>query len=103
MVTQLESLKKSLAHLEAKDGRDSPLKQGLRAQIASFEKPRAENPMDNSQYLSMGMISPQASDVTTRSDEPQSTGRDADLVQACKNHPGLTYEKAEEMAKAFGF
>ena len=103
MVTQLDLLKEQLARLESKDGKDTPYKQGLRAQIASFEKPRAENPMDNSQYLSMGMISPQASDVTTPSDEPQSTERDADLMAVCKENPGLTYEKAEEMAKAFGF
>jgi hypothetical protein len=103
MVTQLEDLKKRLARLEATDGRDSPYKQGLKAQIARLEKPRAENPMDNSQYLSAGMISPQATEESTESETTPSTGRDATLVQACKNHPGLTYEKAEAMAKAFGF
>jgi hypothetical protein len=103
MVTQLEDLKKRLARLEATDGRDSPYKQGLKAQIARLEKPRAENPMDNSQYLSAGMISPQATEETTPSSEMQSTGRDADLMAVCKENPGLTYEKAEAMAKAFGF
>jgi hypothetical protein len=32
-----------------------------------------------------------------------STEQDATLLKAMENHPGLTYEKAEEMAKAFGF
>ena len=46
MLSQLELLKKSLARLEKKfPGQDSPFVQGLKAQIASYEKPRAENPM----------------------------------------------------------
>lgn len=32
-----------------------------------------------------------------------STEQDATLLEVMKDHPGLTYEKAEEMAKAFGF
>jgi hypothetical protein len=49
------------------------------------------------------MISPQATEETSPSSEMQSTGRDADLMAVCKENPGLTYEKAESMAKAFGF
>lgn len=32
-----------------------------------------------------------------------STEQDATLLLAMKNHPGLTYEEAKEMAKDFGF
>jgi hypothetical protein len=39
MVSQVDLLKASLAHLEATDpGKDSPFRQGLKAQIANHEK-----------------------------------------------------------------
>ncbi len=46
MPSQLEWLKKEVVRLEAKFGPDNPFVQGLKAQIASYEKPRAENPVD---------------------------------------------------------
>jgi hypothetical protein len=56
MPSQLEYLKESLARLEAKPGgSDNPFVQGLRMQIASLEKPRAENPMSNESRWSAGM------------------------------------------------
>ena len=45
MPSQLESLKKSLARIEAERGPDAPSLKHLRAQIAMYEKPRAENPV----------------------------------------------------------
>ena len=45
MPSQLELLKKQLAISEAQFGPGNPFVQGLKAQIASYEKPRAENPM----------------------------------------------------------
>ena len=47
MPSQLELLKQSLARLEPEFGKDNPFVQGLKMQIASLEKPRAENPMSN--------------------------------------------------------
>ena len=48
MASQLEYFKKSLGEVLAKEASpDNPFVQGLRAQIAMHEKPRAENPMDN--------------------------------------------------------
>ena len=44
MGSQLEELKESLARLEPEFGSDNPFVQGLKMQIASYEKPRAENP-----------------------------------------------------------
>jgi hypothetical protein len=59
MVSQLEYLKESLARLEAKPGgKDNPFVQGLRMQIASLEKPRAENPMSNRETYHAGMRGP---------------------------------------------
>lgn len=55
MPSQLESLKKALQErLDANNGRETPFVQGLRAQIANLEKPRAENPV---QTYSAGMRS----------------------------------------------
>jgi hypothetical protein len=55
MGSQLEELKESLARLEPQFGKDNPFVQGLRMQIASLEKPRAENPMANESRWSAGM------------------------------------------------
>lgn len=58
--TQLDSLKRSLAHLQSKPefSEANPFVMGLRAQIANIEKPRAENPMGGgSTSLSAGMRS----------------------------------------------
>jgi len=55
MASQLELLKAKLPRLEAKFGPENPFVQGLKMQIATFEKPRSENPMDNSTRLSVGM------------------------------------------------
>lgn len=46
MPSQLELLKESLPPLEAKFGPDNPFVQGLKAQIAKLEKPRADNPVE---------------------------------------------------------
>ena len=46
MPSQLELLKESLPPLEAKFGSDNPFVRGLKAQIASYEKPPAENPVE---------------------------------------------------------
>ena len=53
MPSQLESLKKSLARMEAKHGPDDPYMKHLRAQIAMYEKHRAENPMSNRVIVSV--------------------------------------------------
>ena len=53
MPSQLESLKKSLARIEAERGPDAPSLKHLRAQIAMYEKPRAENPMSNRVIVSV--------------------------------------------------
>jgi len=45
MLSQLELLKEALQEQEAKFGPGNPFVQGLEVQIASDEKPRAENPM----------------------------------------------------------
>lgn len=56
MPSQLEELKRKLAlRLEANSGAETPFVQGLRMQIASIEKPRAENPMSNESRWSAGM------------------------------------------------
>ena len=52
MESQLKRLKESVAKLEPEFGADNPHVQGLKAQIAMYEKPRAENPM---QAYSVGM------------------------------------------------
>lgn len=57
MLSQLELLKAQVARLTAKGGPDSPFVKGLKAQIASYEKPRAENPMASPQRISGGMRS----------------------------------------------
>lgn len=46
MPSQLELLKEKLPKLEAEFGPDNPYVRGLKAQIASFEKPPAENPVE---------------------------------------------------------
>lgn len=53
MPSQLEDLKEQLAKSEARSGPDNPFVQGLKAQIARLEKPRAENP--TASVLSLGM------------------------------------------------
>lgn len=59
MASQLEELKRKLAlRLEANSGEETPFVQGLRMQIASLEKPRAENPMSNESRWSAGMRGP---------------------------------------------
>lgn len=55
MPSQLEILKKDLAELEPEFGPDNPFVQGLKMQIAMYEKPRAENPVDNRETYSVGM------------------------------------------------
>ncbi len=45
MLSQLELLKEALQEQEAQFGPGNPFVQGLKAQIASYEKPRAENPV----------------------------------------------------------
>jgi hypothetical protein len=55
MPSQLELLKEQLAKSEARSGSDNPFVQGLKAQIAMYEKPRAENPVDNRETYSVGM------------------------------------------------
>jgi len=55
MASQLELLKAKLPKLEAEFGAGNPYVQGLKMQIAMLEKPRSENPMDNSTRLSVGM------------------------------------------------
>ena len=52
-LSQLDLLKEAVEEL-AKPGPESPFVKGLRAQIASIEKPRAENPME---FYSAGMRS----------------------------------------------
>jgi hypothetical protein len=52
MLSQLEILKQSLAELEPKYGPANPFVKGLKMQIASYEKPPAENPMET---YSVGM------------------------------------------------
>jgi hypothetical protein len=46
MPSQLELLKEALAESEARSGPDNPFVQGLRAQIARYEKPPADNPVE---------------------------------------------------------
>jgi hypothetical protein len=59
MLSQLDLLKEALQErLEANGGRETPFVQGLRAQIARYEKPPAENPME---VYSMGMRNPRPS------------------------------------------
>ena len=59
MPSQLEELKRKLAlRLEANSGEETPFVQGLRMQIASLEKPRAENPMSNRETYHAGMRGP---------------------------------------------
>ena len=58
MGSQLEELKESLALLEPEFGSDNPFVQGLKMQIASLEKPRAENPVGNESRWSAGMRGP---------------------------------------------
>lgn len=46
MPSQLEVLKDQLRRLEAENGPDGPLAQGLKARIAKLEKPHAPNPVE---------------------------------------------------------
>ena len=57
MASQLDHLKKPLARLEALPdySPDNPFVLGLKAQIARYEKPRADNPVE---MYSAGMRSP---------------------------------------------
>ena len=60
-LSQLDLLKEEAARLD-RPGQDNPFVKGLKAQIASIEKPRADNPM---QSISVGMRSaPQTSSNT---------------------------------------
>lgn len=52
MPSHLEELKKSVVKLERDHGPANAFVQGLKAQIASLEKPPAENPM--TEVLSVG-------------------------------------------------
>lgn len=52
MPSQLQSLKESLKTLEPQFGKDNPLVQGLKMQIAQLEKPLSDNPV---QTYSVGM------------------------------------------------
>ena len=47
-----------IARLEPKFGSDNPFVQGLKMQIASREKPRAENPVGNRETYHAGMRGP---------------------------------------------
>ena len=58
MPTQLEELKRKVALLEPEFGPGNLFVQGLRMQIASLEKPRAENPMSNRETYHAGMRGP---------------------------------------------
>ena len=58
MPSQLEELKRKVARLDPEGGSDNPFVQGLRMQIASLEKPRAENPMSNRETYHAGMRGP---------------------------------------------
>lgn len=55
MPSQLEILKEQLKRSEARSGPDNPFVKGLKMQIAMYEKPRAENPVDNREVYSIGM------------------------------------------------
>ena len=53
-LSQLEFLKESVRRLEPEFGADNPFVMGLKGQIAMFEKPRSENPMEQMDRLSLG-------------------------------------------------
>ena len=56
MISQLDLLKEALQErLQANGGKETPFVQGLKAQIARYEKPRAENPVET---FSVGMRGP---------------------------------------------
>jgi hypothetical protein len=70
MASQLEHRKKALARLEAEyPGVDSPFKQGLRAQIALDEKPRADNPMGTGRNLSTALSAGMRQDLPSSAPE----------------------------------
>ena len=52
MPSQLQSLKESLKTLEPQFGKDNPFVQGLKMQIARYEKPLSDNPVE---MYSVGM------------------------------------------------
>lgn len=52
MKSQLESLKESVERLEPQFGKDNPFVQGLKMQIARYEKPLSDNPVE---MYSVGM------------------------------------------------
>lgn len=54
-LSQLDLLKEQLKVSEARSGPDNPFVQGLKAQIANLEKPRAPNPNET---FSAGMRPP---------------------------------------------
>ena len=66
MPSQLEELKRKVALLEPEFGPGNPFVQGLRMQIASLEKPRAENPMSNRETYHAGMRGPPVKPARTK-------------------------------------
>ena len=91
--TQLEDHKRTLAMLQARPdySEANPFVMGLRAQIASIEKPRAENPMGGgSTSLSAGMRSEPAQPASQPSTLPTAPDR--------KN-----FTDQEEYEEAMGF
>jgi len=78
MASQLELLKAKLPKLEAEFGAGNPYVQGLKMRLAMLEKPRSENPMDNSTRLSVGMRAAPSTDQ----DDPNRPETEEDGLRA---------------------
>jgi hypothetical protein len=88
LLSQLNLLKQSLAKLEPEFGADNPFVQGLRAQIAMHEKPRADNPMGLGRpldvALSAGMRAESDSPASGEPPETEADGINAEALRRAK-------------------
>jgi capsule polysaccharide export protein KpsE/RkpR len=90
MTTQLELLQEQLKISEARSGPDNPFVKGLKAQIASLTKPRAENPVAGVERYSAGMRgAPSSTSTETEEDGIRAEAqRRLKVRQLLKAQPG---------------
>ena len=95
-LSQLDLLKESVVQLLSKNpgGQDNPFVKGLKAQIASIEKTRADNPM---QSISVGMRSapPMSSDPRSETPPAATTSKLPDAPTRSQFHSQEEFEEAQ--------
>ena len=97
MPSQLELLKAKLPKLEAEFGPANPYVQGLKAQIASYEKPPAENPVEMYSVGMRGAPPPASSPSQAFSEE---AGRLYEQIASSLEYGMALLEKAQPPSSA---